>query len=251
MRWANIARLRRRKTKAPPRAPRVRRPPIGTALDPAAPPQRTESCNGATAPQSRASGSTPSLPPPPPPARGCAPPRRGRCGPRLSPTPGGKRVSRSPRRRRSSADRTTGRPSPVGVTAPADEDRGRRRRASRAGRKTVAHCLSASSCAAGASSRPAGDLAAVVQRRPAQKRTPRATLTRHMPAIGSAAGHESVSAPVGLSGGVPGGGLRLRRRPPSPATTRNASSTPGSCRHRCNRHARWERHRGPAVPAIP
>jgi len=94
-------------------------------LDPAAPPHR-------------ASRSTPSTPPPPLPARGGPPPRRRLCGPRFPPTPGGKRASRSPRRRRHSANRTTGRPPPVGVTAPADVDGGRRRRASRAGGKTAA-----------------------------------------------------------------------------------------------------------------
>jgi len=50
------------------------------------------SCNGAARPQYRAGGSTPSLPPPPPPAGGSAPPRQGRCSPRLAPTPGGKRA---------------------------------------------------------------------------------------------------------------------------------------------------------------
>jgi len=90
------------------------------------------------APAHRASRSTPSLPPPPPPARGCAPPRRGRCGPRLHPTPGGKRALRSPRRRRCSANRTTGRPPSAGVTAPAVDEGGRRRRASRAGGKMAA-----------------------------------------------------------------------------------------------------------------
>jgi len=68
------------------------------------------------------------LPPPPPPARGGAPPRRGCCGPRHPPTPGEQRASRSPRRRRRSANRTTGRPPRVGVTAPADDDGGRRSR---------------------------------------------------------------------------------------------------------------------------
>ena len=81
-------------------------------LDPAAPPHR-------------ASRSTPSLPPPPPTARGGAPPRRGPCGPRHPPTPREKRASRSPRRRRRSANLTAGRPPPVGGTAPADYDRGR------------------------------------------------------------------------------------------------------------------------------
>ena len=80
-------------------------------------------------PLHRAGRSFLSLPPPPPAARGGATPRRGRCGPRLPPTPEGKQASRSPRRRRRSANRTTGRPPPVGVTAPADYDGGRRKRA--------------------------------------------------------------------------------------------------------------------------
>jgi len=107
------------------------------ALDPTAPPQRTEKLATAS-PRPSAGRNTPSLPPPPPPARGGAPARRERCGPRLPPTPGGKRASRSPRRRRRRAYRTTGRPPPVDVTAPADYDGGRRRRASRAGGKTAA-----------------------------------------------------------------------------------------------------------------
>jgi len=76
--------------------------------------------------------------PPPPPATGDAPPRRGRCGPRHPPTPRGKRASRSPRRRRRSANRMAGKPPPVAVTAHLDADGGRRRRASRAGTMTAA-----------------------------------------------------------------------------------------------------------------
>jgi len=111
---------------------------LGRARSGGAAAEDRKSCNGTAAPQRRAGGSTPSLPPPPPPARGDAPPRRGRCGPRHAPTPRGKRASQSPRRRRRSANRMAGGPAPVGVTAPADCDEGGRRRASRAGAKTAA-----------------------------------------------------------------------------------------------------------------
>ena len=139
MRYANIARPRRRQKRAPPRSRWVGRPPFGTTIDPAAPPQPTKTI--ATAPP------RPSATPaevlrrcrrrrrPPGAAR---PHAEGRCGPRLPPTPGGKRASRSPRRHRRCANLTTGRTPPVGGTAPADDDGGRQRRALRAGGKTAA-----------------------------------------------------------------------------------------------------------------
>jgi len=196
-------------------------------LDPAAPPQRAK--NLATAPP-RPSAAPAEAP------RHCRRRRRppgavrphaeGVAVPDFPLRQAGKRASQSLRRRRRSTNRTTGIPPPVGVTAPADHDGGRRRRAARTGREGVAYFLRARSCAAGTPARPSCDLVAVDSRPPSQQRTPLASPTRRIPAIGSAARHQSAFAPVRLSGSFPGGGQRLRWRPPSPTTSWTASSTP-------------------------
>jgi len=99
----------------------------------------SKSCSGAAAPQRRAGGTTWSSPPPPPPVMGGAPPRQGRCGPRLLPTPGEERVLCSPRRYCRSANWTKERPPSVSIAAHADDDGSARRWASGAGGKTAAY----------------------------------------------------------------------------------------------------------------
>jgi len=66
--------------------------------------------------------SSPSLTPPPPPARGGAPARQGRCGPRLPPTSGGKCASRNLFRHLRIVIRPKGGQPPAGRAACADGD---------------------------------------------------------------------------------------------------------------------------------